>query len=105
MNVVWLVLAVYAGMSVATFALFAWDKSRAARGGPRVSESTLHLFELLGGWPGALAGQAVLRHKSVKPSYRFMLWLIIALHAAVWIVYFRTALPGNLRDIFGLWRA
>jgi uncharacterized membrane protein YsdA (DUF1294 family) len=83
----WIALGAYAGMSVVTFALFAWDKGRAVRGGRRVPESTLHLFELLGGWPGALAGQSVLRHKSVKLSYRLVLWAIVALHAACWIAY------------------
>ena len=82
-------IALYAGMSLVTFVLFAWDKSCAARGSARVSESTLHLFELLGGWPGALAGQAGLRHKSAKLSYRFVLWMIIALHAVGWIAYLR----------------
>jgi len=83
------VLSIYAGSSLVTFCAFAWDKSCAARGSARVSESTLHLFELLGGWPGALAGQAVLRHKSAKLSYRFVLWMIIALHAVGWIAYLR----------------
>jgi uncharacterized membrane protein YsdA (DUF1294 family) len=45
-----------------------------------VPESTLHLMELLGGWPGALAGQRVFRHKSRKRSYRITLWLIVVLH-------------------------
>lgn len=78
------VLLAYAGMSVVTFAAFAWDKSCAVRGARRVPENTLHLFELLGGWPGALAAQALLRHKSSKLSYRVVLWAIVALHAGVW---------------------
>jgi uncharacterized membrane protein YsdA (DUF1294 family) len=82
-------LAVYAGMSLLTFCAFAWDKSCAARGGARVPESTLHLLELLGGWPGALAGQVLLRHKSAKLSYRIVLWVIIALHAVGWVAYLR----------------
>lgn len=83
-------LAVYAGASLVTFCAFAFDKSSAARGARRVPESTLHLFELLGGWPGALAGQFLLRHKSAKLSYRLVLWLIIALHAAAWFAYLRS---------------
>jgi uncharacterized membrane protein YsdA (DUF1294 family) len=76
--------AIYAGMSLVTFLAFAWDKSCAKRGRSRVPENTLHLLELLGGWPGALAGQHWLRHKSVKLSYRLVLWLIVALHLAGW---------------------
>lgn len=81
----WIVLAVYAGMSLATFLVFAWDKWSAQRGRRRVPEATLHLLELLGGWPGALAGQRWLRHKSAKLSYRVVLWTIVVLHAAGWV--------------------
>jgi len=88
-NLASIALAAYAGMSVVTFAFFAFDKQRATRGGGRVPESTLHLLELLGGWPGALAGQSLLRHKSAKLSYRLVLWAIVALHAACWIAYLR----------------
>jgi uncharacterized membrane protein YsdA (DUF1294 family) len=84
-----IVLAVYAGMSLVAFCAFAWDKRCATRGARRVPENTLHFLELLGGWPGALAGQALLRHKSAKLSYRLVLWVIIALHAAGWIAYLR----------------
>jgi uncharacterized membrane protein YsdA (DUF1294 family) len=79
-----LVAAVYAGMSLVTFVAFAWDKSRAKRAQRRVPERTLHLLELLGGWPGALAGQRWLRHKSEKLSYRIVLWVIVLLHLAGW---------------------
>jgi uncharacterized membrane protein YsdA (DUF1294 family) len=81
------VLALYGGMSLATFLAFAWDKSCAKRGRRRVPEATLHTLELLGGWPGALAGQRWLRHKSAKLSYRVVLGLIVALHLAGWAWY------------------
>lgn len=77
-------LAVYAVASLVTFLVFAWDKSCARRGARRVPERVLHLLELCGGWPGALAAQAWLRHKSAKLSYRVVLWLIVALHVALW---------------------
>jgi uncharacterized membrane protein YsdA (DUF1294 family) len=80
-------LAVYAGLSLVTFLVFAWDKRCAVRGQRRVPEATLHLFELCGGWPGALAGQRWLRHKSSKLSYRIVLWLIVAVHLAGWAAY------------------
>ena len=59
-------------------------KSRAKRAERRVPERTLHLLELLGGWPGALAGQRWLRHKSEKLSYRIVLGTIAVLHLAGW---------------------
>jgi uncharacterized membrane protein YsdA (DUF1294 family) len=89
------VVSVYAGMSLVTFLAFAWDKSRARRVQRRVPERTLHLFELLGGWPGALAGQSWLRHKSEKLSYRVVLWLIVGLHLAGWGTFAYLAARGT----------
>src|SRR5690606_38422442 len=47
------VVGFYAVMSVVAFAMYAVDKSAAQRGTWRTAESTLHLTELAGGWPGA----------------------------------------------------
>jgi alpha-amylase len=43
---------VYLVMSLFAFIVYASDKRAAVRGDWRVSESTLHVLELLGGWPG-----------------------------------------------------
>ena len=64
------VLGVYLATSVLAFVAYALDKSAAKRDQRRTQESTLHLFALLGGWPGALAAQRLLRHKSVKVSFQ-----------------------------------
>ena len=55
------------------------DKDRAVSSGWRVPESSLHLAELLGGWPGALLAQRRLRHKCSKTSYQFVFWNIVIL--------------------------
>lgn len=72
-------------MSVVTF-ITMWRDKRAAVAGSnrRTPESTLHLIELLGGWPGTLAAQRLVRHKTRKTRYLISLWLIIALHIGVW---------------------
>ena len=44
----------------------------------------LHLLELLGGWPGGLIAQQVLRHKTRKLSYQVIFWCIVALHGLAW---------------------
>jgi uncharacterized membrane protein YsdA (DUF1294 family) len=75
--------------SLAAFALFAIDKARAARNARRIPERTLHALELLGGWPGALAAMALVRHKNRKPAYWLVTLAIIALHAglaAAWLI-------------------
>jgi len=59
-------LFVYLIMSLTTFIIYARDKTMAHKNEWRTSESTLHLLELLGGWPGALITQRVIRHKNKK---------------------------------------
>jgi uncharacterized membrane protein YsdA (DUF1294 family) len=86
---VWIVvLGVYAVASVVTFVAYGVDKRRAGRGGWRISERTLHGLELIGGWPGALAGQAVFRHKRRKAGFMVVFAGIALGHLAGWAVYF-----------------
>ena len=47
------VLWIYLMASTITFVVYALDKSAARNDRWRIQESTLHLFELIGGWPGA----------------------------------------------------
>lgn len=79
------VLGICVLMSAVTFSVYALDKRAAARGRRRTPEATLHLLELAGGWPGALAAQRVLRHKNRKLSYQVKFWGIVVLHAAAWV--------------------
>ena len=79
----WILLA-YAASSAVAFLAYGLDKRRAVRGGRRVPERTLHLLELLGGWPGALAGAATFRHKTAKTSYRLVRAAIVGLHLLGW---------------------
>ncbi|MBP5320491.1 MAG: DUF1294 domain-containing protein [Kiritimatiellae bacterium] len=82
--------AVYAVMSVVTFVVYAWDKRAAKKERWRVRERTLHLLELLCGWPGAMVAQNLIRHKSRKVSFRVVFWLMVALNvAAVWFLFFK----------------
>ncbi len=81
----------YAVVSAVTFAAYGLDKGRAVRGGRRVAERTLHGLELLGGWPGAIAGQAVFRHKRRKTGYMLVFLGIVALHVAGWAYWFSRA--------------
>ena len=75
---------VVAAVSLVTFGLFWIDKRRAIReSGNRIPEKTLFMAALLGGWPGALAGQKLFRHKTVKGSFRVVLTLIVGLHLAM----------------------
>jgi len=64
-------------MSAFTYWAYARDKRSAQQGEWRTSEAQLHLWELLGGWPGAWMAQRWLRHKCSKGSFQFMFWLIV----------------------------
>jgi len=77
--------AVYPLLSVLAFLLYGIDKRSALAGRRRTPENTLHLSELLGGWPGALIAQQVFRHKTRKLSYQVPFWLIVLLHQVFWI--------------------
>ncbi len=82
------VLACYGVMSAVAFGLYWLDKRRAERGEWRISEATLHVIELLGGWPGAWMGQRVFRHKRRKTPYMVVFWIIVAVHALGWAWWF-----------------
>jgi uncharacterized membrane protein YsdA (DUF1294 family)/cold shock CspA family protein len=81
-------LFAYIGLSGVTFLAYWLDKSKAQRGAWRTQESTLHLFSLLGGWPGAAIAQQVLRHKSQKREFRTGFWVTVIVNcsALVWLM-------------------
>jgi uncharacterized membrane protein YsdA (DUF1294 family) len=78
----------YLVASVACFAAYAVDKSAARAGRWRTSEQTLHLLALLGGWPGALIAQSLLRHKSQKTGFLLIFGATVAINcgALVWLI-------------------
>lgn len=71
----WLVL--YYGASIITYCCYSRDKTAAQNAGRRTPESTLHLMSLVGGWPGALIAQVLLRHKTRKPSFLVGYWFTV----------------------------
>lgn len=76
-------LSVVLGLSLVAFVFYGFDKRRARRNGRRVPENTLHLLALFGGWPGALAGQKVFRHKTQKTRFQILFWLCVVIHVGV----------------------
>lgn len=75
--------ALYALASAACFIAYALDKSAARKGRRRTPERTLLLLGLACGWPGGLAAQQLLRHKSAKASFLAKFWLTVILNLAV----------------------
>ncbi|MCO7519291.1 MULTISPECIES: DUF1294 domain-containing protein [unclassified Pseudomonas] len=81
----WLPLALYPAVSVISLLLYWQDKQQARTQAWRTPEKVLHASELLGGWPGALLAQQLLRHKTRKLSYQLVFWAIVAVHQLFWI--------------------
>ncbi len=79
----WLIAASCALVSLVTYFLYRADKRRAEGGQWRIPESTLHVAELVGGWPGAYLAQRMYRHKTAKVSYQIVFWLIVFTHQLV----------------------
>lgn len=75
------ILGFYAVASAAAYVVYAMDKTASKqRGQRRTPEDTLHIWGLIGGWPGALLAQQKLRHKSSKGSFQFMFWVTVILN-------------------------
>ena len=94
----WLVL--YYGASIITYGIYARDKTAAQNAGWRVPESTLHLMSLVGGWPGALIAQVLLRHKTRKTSFLIGYWLTVIVNCvALGVILVKGVSP--LKVLFG----
>lgn len=78
---IWYLLA-----SLATFAAFAIDKSRARRDVWRTPERTLHAWSLAGGFAGAIIAMLVLRHKNRKIAFWAVNLALAAVHAVAVIL-------------------
>jgi uncharacterized membrane protein YsdA (DUF1294 family) len=89
-----LVIGWYLALSVVSTSFYVIDKRRAIQnrsgaGKRRIPERTLHLVDLLGGWPGGLTARQLFRHKRDKRVKARFVWTsraIVAIHAMVWIL-------------------
>lgn len=88
-------LGAYLVLSAVAFVMYGRDKVAATRGTWRTPEAALHLIAILGGWPGALLGQRVFRHKTRKQPFRAVFWFTVIVNclALVWLL---SRLPGAL---------
>jgi uncharacterized membrane protein YsdA (DUF1294 family) len=89
---------IYLGASLVSYVLYCLDKAAAERSARRIPESTLHLVDTLGGWPGALVAQQRFRHKTVKASFQWLFRLTVVANVgiAAWLVH-----SGAARSLFG----
>lgn len=97
--------AAYAMASLLTFIAYGIDKQAAGKDRRRIPENRLHLFEVLGGWPGALLAQQVFRHKTRKVSYQVVFWLAVLVNIAgvAWFLLAPEASSFRHQLGFGEW--
>jgi uncharacterized membrane protein YsdA (DUF1294 family)/cold shock CspA family protein len=90
------VLIAYLMASCVAYLAYVFDKAASLKGRWRTPESTLHLFSLVGGWPGAMLAQRTLRHKTQKQSFQVMYWATVALNSVVfgWLLS-----PSGMRAV------
>ncbi|HTE15167.1 MAG TPA: cold shock and DUF1294 domain-containing protein [Burkholderiales bacterium] len=95
------VLVFYLTASGVTYLAYYFDKAAALKSHWRTQKSTLHLFSLLGGWPGALIAQRWLRHKTAKGSFQTVYWATVILNCIVLGWLFTPSGTRMLYSIFG----
>ena len=71
----------YAAMGLLSLAFYFTDKTAAQAGTWRVPEMQLHGLDLCFGIIGGLLGQALFRHKTSKPGFVRVTWLIVGAHS------------------------
>jgi len=77
------VLAFYGLMSVITLAAYGIDKRQAIKGRRRIPERVLHTLEFCCGWPGAIVGRTLFKHKRRKLGFSIITALLVVLNLAL----------------------
>ena len=89
----------YLIISLITVLAYAKDKYSAQNNRWRTPESTLHVFSLIGGWPGALFAQKKLRHKTSKSEFISTYWVTVFFNLAGLLVIYTEQGQYLLHDI------
>lgn len=93
-----LLVGAYFAMSGLSYLMYWSDKTAARSDAQRTPEASLHLADLLGGWPGALIAQQWFRHKTAKRSFQVVFWatVVVNLATAAWLLR-----SGLFADLIG----
>lgn len=96
-----LVFAIYLLASILTFAAYGADKRAATNGTWRTPEASLLLLGLVGGWPGAIIGMRVFRHKTRKTSFRALFWATVVVNVVALVFLTSPLFRALLAELFG----
>ncbi len=70
-------------VNLLTAGIYGLDKLAARKAWRRIPELTLLVFGFVGGWPGAIVGQQVFRHKTQKQPFRTYFAISVVLNLAI----------------------
>jgi uncharacterized membrane protein YsdA (DUF1294 family) len=89
-------------INLITIYIYKYDKTNAELNGPskelkytRISERTLHILSLLGGWPGALIAQQYFRHKTIKQPFQYIFIKSVVINTLLIGIFIFFAKPFN----------
>lgn len=94
------VAVLYLGASAICFTAHWIDKSAATSGGWRVPEGSLLALGVVGGWPGGLLAQQLLRHKTRKVGFRVRFWVGVLLNVIGFVFLSSPLLPQFIGSTF-----
>jgi uncharacterized membrane protein YsdA (DUF1294 family)/cold shock CspA family protein len=94
------VFLIYLGTSLLCVLIYWADKSAAAQGRWRVSESALLLLGLAGGWPGAIIAQRLFHHKTRKGSFQAAFAGSVVVNILAFVIL-TSPIIGNLLNVTG----
>ncbi|MFV7475713.1 DUF1294 domain-containing protein [Enterobacter pseudoroggenkampii] len=83
-------------INVLTLALYGADKMAARKGMRRVPEATLLVFGVTGGWPGAIVGQQLFRHKTQKQPFKTYFFLSVVFSIGMMAVLYHFSPVSSL---------
>lgn len=75
-------------VSLLTLVIYGVDKTAARKAWRRVPETTLLVFGVVGGWPGAIAGQQLFRHKTQKQPFKTYFIISVIVNISVIIALY-----------------
>lgn len=83
-------------VNVLTLLIYGLDKMAARKAWYRIPEATLLIFGTIGGWPGALTGQQLFRHKTQKQPFKTYFIASVMVNIAVMVaLYFVSPVLGG----------